>query len=250
MRAHWFTALAAVAAVAGVMATGVEARSAEGDPGQLVVYEGRLQNAQRRPIAGVFPLTFALYRSARGGRALWSETHFVAVDSGRYAVELGRQRPIPGSHDLDRMYLSVALSGGAEVVRDRLRPEAIKPDGGAAAAAATAPGARAAAPAAAPRTAGRRVVDYAETAGEAYEAHHAKVADKIGSITEKDLEDKLKSVKGKVTIGTSNRYTASAGGEGGTPFEIKCPKGHVVTGIRGTGGLYIDSFKLICQPLE
>ena len=60
----------------------------------------------------------------------------------------------------------------------------------------------------------------------------------------------LKNVSGKVRISSSKRYTGSAGGEGGVTYELKCPKGHVVTGVRGGSGIYLDSIQLICSPLE
>lgn len=94
------------------------------------------------------------------------------------------------------------------------------------------------------------VVEYAETAGLAYEAEHAKVADRVGDWSQAELEDHLKNVSGKVRISSSKRYTGSAGGEGGVTYELKCPKGHVVTGVRGGSGIYLDSIQLICSPLE
>ena len=77
-----------------------------------------------------------------------------------------------------------------------------------------------------------------------------KVADKLGSLTEEEFYERLKGGTGKGKIGSNKRFTAMAGGDGGVPYELKCPKGHVVTGIRGGEGIYLDSIQLICSPLE
>ena len=94
--------------------------------GKTVVYEGELQDAQRKPIGGIFPLSFSLHRNARKGRSLWKEEHFVAIDEGRYEVVLGSKTPIPSGLNLDKLFLSVSLSGGDEIVRERLSPDTVK----------------------------------------------------------------------------------------------------------------------------
>ena len=209
--------------------------------GQTVDYEGKLQDANRKPIGGIFPLSFALHRNARKGRSLWKEEHFVAIDEGRYEVRLGSRTPIPSGLDVSKLYLSVSVSGGDEIVRERLTTEGAK---------------RAEKPSEKGEKRGRSggdskgVVEYAETAGLAYEAEHAKVADRVGDWGQAELEDHLKNISGKVRISSSKRYTGSAGGEGGVTYELKCPKGHVVTGVRGGSGIYLDSIQLICSPLE
>tara|TARA_B100000530_G_scaffold12070_1_gene9237 strand:+ start:340 stop:1038 length:699 start_codon:yes stop_codon:yes gene_type:complete len=209
-------------------------------PGKTVVYEGKLQDANRKPIGGIFPLSFALHRNAKKGRSLWKEEHFVAIDEGRYEVQLGSKTPIPSGLDVSKLYLSVSVSGGNEIVRERL---------------ATGGSARKEKPNEAAGKRGRTgdakgIVEYAETAGLAYEAEHAKVADRVGDWGQAELEDHLKNISSKVRISSSKRYTGSAGGEGGVTYELKCPKGHVVTGVRGGSGIYLDSIQLICSPLE
>lgn len=208
-----------------------------------LIYEGKLQDGRRKPVGGVFPLSFSLHKRDKGGRALWSETHFVAVDSGRYVVELGSKRPLPPGLALEKMYLGVALTGGDEILREKVDPKAVRKDAAAGAAAQARPTPAGAA-------AGKKVVDYAETAGLAFEAEHAKVADRIGGLTVEDLEEKLEKSGSKARVGGSKRYTSSAGGEGGVAYEVNCPKGYVVTGVRGGSGIYLDSIQLICSPLE
>jgi len=236
-------------------------RSASGGV-KIMVYEGKLQNSEGRAISGIFPLTFELHRRARGGRSVWKEKHFVAVDAGAYTVELGRVARIKGSIDLSRVYLGVSM-GKAELFREKL-DQAIVKDTAAAPAPAPAPVTGPATPAVAPvqpsaatgavkTKNGRTMVDYAEEAGEAYVAGQAKVAERIGSLKAKDIEDavkKLKKFKGGASLGTKKRYTKLVGGERGVEYSLMCPKGHVVTGLTGGAGLYIDSIKLICQPLE
>ena len=211
-------------------------------PGKTVLYEGELQDAQRKPIGGIFPLSFSLHRNAKKGRSLWKEEHFVAIDEGRYAVVLGSRTPIPSGLNLAKLFLSVSLSGGDEIVRERFSPDSLK--------AAANPGARGTSRKPGDIGDPKKVVEYAETAGLAYEAEHAKAADRIGDWTQSEIEDHLKNAGGKVRIGSSKRYTGSAGGEGGVTYELKCPKGHVVTGVRGGSGIYLDSIQLICSPLE
>ncbi len=229
---------AVLLAIPSMFAGGSTARAA--DPTGTVVYEGKLQDAKRNPVGGVFPLTFSLHQGPKGGKSLWTESHFVAVDSGRYTTRLGEKRPIPPNVDISQAYLAVSITGGDEIVRERLDPKArTEPE--------------AAPPSGRPEAAGpggRKVVDYAETAGLAYEAEHAKVADRVGTLTAEDIEEKLKSGGGKASLGSKTRFTARAGGEGGVAYEVKCPKGYVVTGMRGGSGLYLDSAQLICSPLE
>jgi hypothetical protein len=210
-------------------------------PGKTHAYEGKLQDADRKPIGGIFPLSFALHQNARKGRSLWKEEHFVAIDEGKYEVLLGSKTPIPSGLDVSKIYLSVSLSGGDEIVRERLSTDNVKTASKSSDAASRK--GRASAD-------NKSIVEYAETSGLAYEAEHAKVADRLGDWGQAELEDHLKNISGKVRISSSKRYTGSAGGEGGVTYELKCPKGHVVTGVRGGGGIYLDSIQLICSPLE
>ena len=211
-----------------------------------LVYEGKLEDSKHKAVSGVFPLSFSLHRSTRGGKSVWSESHFVAVEDGKYVVDLGRRRPIPKKLKVDKLFLAVSLTGGAEIVREKVRPQSLRREDAVAAQAPPTPP-----PTVKPREqGGKTVVEYAESAGLAFEAEHAKVADRVGRMTESELLEKIRSGGGKAKIGTSKRYTSSAGGEGGISYELKCPKGHVVTGMRGGSGIYIDRVQLICSPLE
>lgn len=213
--------------------------------GPTLVYEGKLEDNKHKAVGGVFPLSFSLHRSTRGGKSVWSESHFIAADDGKYVVMLGSRRPIPEKLNVKKLFLAVSLTGGAEIVREKVRPQSVRRD------AAEVVARPAVAPPVKPREqGGKTVVDYAESAGLAFEAEHAKVADRVGRMTETELLEKIREGGGKPKVGSSKRYTSSAGGEGGISYEIKCPKGHVVTGMRGGSGIYIDRVQLICSPLE
>jgi hypothetical protein len=103
---------------------------------------------------------------------------------------------------------------------------------------------------------------YADTAGYAVEADHAKNSDRLSNLT---LDEVVKraadeagggsggggAAGGKLRIGASKRYGGRIGGSGGTAeYNESCPKGFVMTGIRGGFGNMIDSVQIICSPLE
>lgn len=244
MRLKLLTALFVAAAVL-LGATG-GALAKDGPKRRVLVYSGRLLDEQGGPIGGVFPLTFALYTKARGGKSVWSESHFIAVDNGRYVVDLGRGQLIPRSVGLDQLYVGVRITGGPELVRERFVPEGDSPEEvirSKSAAHEANPGGKAQGGA----------VDYAEKAGFAYVAEKADNSVRIDGLTLDQLKKALGGGGeggGKPALGTNTFNAPSAGGEGGTPFNQLCPEGYVVTGLRGGSGLYIDRLAIICSPLE
>jgi len=222
------------------------------DPQSRVVYAGRIEDAQGRPIGGIFPLTFSFFRAEKGGRAAWTESHFVAVDNGVYAIELGRLKTLPKNLDLARAWLSVAVTGGKEIVRDRFAGDVVEvPQRPVAPVVPPANPTVGAPPQPAKGT-------YADLAGFAYEAEKAKSAETIGGLTANDLRNLAKQAQTapaaaattKAKLGPTSRLSETAGGTGGTEFVLQCPPGHVATGIRGRGALMIDSLTVICSPLE
>src|SRR5690606_4691863 len=118
--------LSLAALLAAAPAIGSVSAQAPSAVGAAIAYEGKLQDSKRRPIGGVFPLTFSLYRSPQGGKAVWSESHFVAVDSGKYLVDLGYKRPIPPALPLGELYLAVSITGGEEILRERIDAKTIR----------------------------------------------------------------------------------------------------------------------------
>ena len=240
--------------IAALLAIGViapEPAHAE-EPTRRVVYAGRIEDSQGRPIGGIYPLAFAFYKTEKGGRPTWSESHFVAVDNGVYAVELGRSKSLPKNVDLSKVWIGVAISGGKEIVREKFAGDVIE-------APASQP-----IPVAAPQAPSVGVAPqpakgtYADLAGFAYEAEKAKTADTIGGMTANDIKNLAKqaqstssaTAQAKPKIGQASRFTDAAGGPGGTEFTLQCPPGHVATGIRGRGAAMIDQLSVICSPLE
>jgi hypothetical protein len=217
----------------------------------VLVYGGKLLDERAAPIGGVFPLTFALYNKSRGGKALWSEGHFVAVDSGLYTVELGRKNKISKGVKLDSLWVGVRITGGPELVRERFIPEGTQPDE-------VIRNDRDDPPAKGNQQGG--VVDYAEKAGFAYVAEKADNAVRLDGLTLDQLRKQLGSGGGsgkgagkgnlEVSLGSNTFNAPSAGGDGGTPYQQLCPDGYVVTGMRGGSGLYVDRVGIICSPLE
>lgn len=242
-RSHLLAGLLAAALMTSISVTPVWAQS------PTVTYVGKLTDAKRKPVAGIYPLTFSFYRTPKGGKSVWTESHFVAIDSGQYAIQLGAKRKIPRSVDLERVYVSVAITGGDELLRERLDPKSIDelaPESdGQGNDPAVNPFKRKPAPGTPTGT-----VEYAETAGRAYLADHAKTADKLGKLSEKELLDQLKKGGGKARLSQGVRYSPAAGGEGGTPFEIRCPPGYVAVGLKGAAGIYLDAIQLLCATFE
>jgi hypothetical protein len=103
---------------------------------------------------------------------------------------------------------------------------------------------------------------YADTAGYAVEADHAKNSDRLMNLTVDDIVRRAAEEGGggggaaaaqtgtKVRIGSSKRYGAQVGGTGGAEYNEVCPKGYVMVGMRGAAANLVDSFQIICAPLE
>jgi len=245
--------IALIGLIATLGATGLDMPSASAaDPQSRVVYSGRIEDSQGRPIGGIFPLSFSFFRTEKGGRAVWTESHFVAVDNGVYAIELGRLKSFPKGLDLNRAWLSVSITGGKEIVRDRFIGNVVEtPTAPVAPPTPTIPPVNPAIGAPPQPAKGT----YADLAGFAYEAEKAKSADTIGGLTATDIRNLAKQAQtppaaAKAKVGSPSRYSDSAGGNGGTEFTLQCPPGHVATGIRGRGAMMIDQISVICSPLE
>lgn len=62
-----------------------------------LAYQGRLVGSDGRAVEGAKGLGFAIYPSADGGQALWSETQQVGLSDGYYSVLLGKVAPLPAA---------------------------------------------------------------------------------------------------------------------------------------------------------
>ncbi|RMD64090.1 hypothetical protein D6833_04845 [Candidatus Parcubacteria bacterium] len=84
---------------------------------QLINYQGVLQDSSTGlPVDEDKSITFAIYATATGGTALWSETQTVSIDQGYFSVLLGSVTPIPPTvfSGGDR-YLGVKVGTDAEM---------------------------------------------------------------------------------------------------------------------------------------
>jgi len=238
-RTPWL-ALTLALALALVLAAGTA--FARAGKSARVMYTGKLQNENMGKIAGVYPIQFSLYKTRKGRRAIWSESLWVAVENGNYSVEIGARKKLPRSLNLERLFLGVEIVGIGEILRERLIPETR---------AAPQPAMNTiSAPAPASKTdplgaaSGASVVDEAMFA---YEAGYSKNSAKLNNM---DVEELKKFIHVPVKLGLTTKNTSPAGGAGGYEFTESCPKGYVVTGMRGAAGKYLDSLTLICSPLE
>jgi hypothetical protein len=90
-------------------------------PGR-VNFQGLLLDSGGTPVNGIVDLDFALYPSASGGSAVWSESKpAVAVTDGIYDVELGATTPLtPAILAVGTLFLEVAVDGEVLTPRRQL----------------------------------------------------------------------------------------------------------------------------------
>jgi hypothetical protein len=216
------------------------AASNEGGAKRTVLqFESTLRDEDQKPVSGIFQMEFNLHKPKQA-KSFWKEKHWVAIDNGHYSIQLGHAVALPKGLDPKTAVMSVSIAGVGQILEEPLA-------GGAALAEVDDRGAST------PGPGGKRIVPYAEKAGFAYEAERATVADRIGNLTAKMLQDALDALdkrKAKVKPSKNTHMLTSIGGAGGTPFEAICPSGMVVVGIRGGSGIYIDNFQVVCAPLE
>lgn len=235
-----FLASSSVSAAPGDIGT-----TATGD--RVVAYKGKMVDEAGKPVSGVFPMTFNLYAGLRSRKPVWSESLWVAVDRGVYVLNLGEDKPLPAKLDLTKLVIAVDVRGVGEVAREPfVAAVSVTPLPAQSSVAAPTTGAGA-----------KGSVRYADTAGYAVEADHAKSADRLGNMTLEDVQRRLLDEVGAATgggrskVGAAKRVGRSVGGPGGTDaFEDACPKGFVMTGIRGMHGNVIDSLQIVCSPIE
>ncbi|MGM0556300.1 MAG: hypothetical protein ACQEVA_07960 [Myxococcota bacterium] len=233
----------------------------------VVDYTGRIQDEKSNPVSGVFKLRFKLLKTEKSANPTWAETRYVAVVDGDYRVGLGQRRKLRKRQIPDSAWIGVELVGEGEIVRDRFdvdsRSPDKKPDK------ASSAGITQETKDLLEKAANDNSIAFADVAQRAVTADTATTADKanaIGDLSAQELKD-LSNVAlerlgehiadptaheaaGGIRIGNERQITESAGGSGGKNYELKCPSGYVVTGIRGGAGRLVDSISLICQPLR
>lgn len=233
----------------------------------VVDYTGRIQDQAGNPISGVFELRFKLFKAEDSANPAWDETRYVAVVDGDYEIGLGEHRKLRKRQIPESPWIGVELVGEGEIVRDAFEVDLSSAEetsddaSGGAISAKTRDLLEKAA-----KDNSIAFADVAQRAVTADTATRAERADALGDLSAQEIKD-LSNVAlerlgehiadptahdaaGGIRIGSERQITESAGGSGGGSYEIKCPKGHVVTGIRGGAGRLIDSISLICQPLR
>jgi hypothetical protein len=235
----------------------------------MIDYQGKLQNADGKPISGVFNLEFNIYESENSAEPDWSERQYVAVADGSYKVPLGRKTDLR-RQELDATpWIGIELVGEGEILRDRLtlRKSGVADTG-------SNPDAMPSGPDSsktrdllekARNTDKMAFADVAERAVTADTAKQAETAEKLGSMNADEVErlSNLALERLGEHIADPNAHDASGGGlqdkrrvmesvggSGGVQYERECPPGYVVTGINGGAGRVVDSISLICQPLK
>lgn len=270
-RFHALLALAALFIVLSAL-TSVTPTAAGPSDSVEIDYEGQLLDERQRPVAGIFPLEFAMFKAPKDKRPAWRETHWVSVIDGKYQVRLGATRTIRDSiaRPGDTVYLSVQWdkteltrepfeipSGEAKVAEPApepaAQPAAEEPDEP-----------KVPARVAPTKTVYKSEASFADVADYANRAGVAENADKLGGKSLDDVQKSIKDVErrlenhradadvhggGTVTLGSETTVMPRAGGGGGRTYVRECPPGHVVTGIRGGAGALLDSIQLVCSPL-
>lgn len=213
-------------------------------PTMRVAFRGELVDEESRPISGVFPLTFKLYRSATSEAPVWEERQYVAVFDGMYEVHLGRTEGIPSGWQGEERVLEVAIEdvvvGSQTLMLHRWVPHDQR----------------------GPTIRYERLVELAGTGVAADEAQFARdcrtlegqpvaAVDHYGELRSEldELRERLNGPAGN-RIGTETVVLSRIGGEGGIEYEYNCPPGFVMTGARGGAGQVIDGFRIICTQLQ
>ena len=187
-------------------------------PPRTIIYEGSLRSADGAAVSGIYWMRFSLRRSSDADAELWSEQTYVAVDHGRFVIELGKRRAFPPALELGGLWLTV-VNDGVVLMRSQVDPAWVSGSAGG--------------------------------AGRACERCGAAAkADNAARFAGLDL-DQLKAVLARsVGPGGKRRLTSAAGSTDGEGFTLECPPGHVLTGIEGTAGDGLRSLRLICRSME
>ena len=185
---------------------------------RTIIYEGSLRTEDGAPVAGIYWMRFSLRRTQDADAELWSESAFVAVQEGRFVVELGKRQPLPPALELDGLWITV-VNDGRVLMRSRLDPAWV--------------------------SGGLRSDD-----GSCKRCNKATAADNAARFSGLDL-DQLKAVMARsIGPGGKRRLSTVAGSTDGESFTLECPPGHVLTGLEGTATDGLRSLRLICRPME
>ncbi len=186
-------------------------------------YRGVMLGEDGKPVSGVFPMTFSLYKTKKSRRAVWKERMWVAVDEGGYIVRLGERKPLHLGK-LNNLWIGIRIKGMGEVLREPFHPTVVSQ----AASGAKLPNV----PSGVVKTTHNQgSVHYADTAGFAAEAGHAKTADEIGGLTLDQVLQKLGSAQQR---GPDTSGSALPGGTEITLAAAEAPPNTTSNAPRGT----------------
>ena len=105
-----------------VTATLVAGAAAYAAVPQTIAFQGFLTDAGGQPLEVPVNLDIAVYNTASGGTALWSEAHAgVPVSNGVFAVALGSVSPLSGAvARTSPRFIGIRVNGEAELPRTQL----------------------------------------------------------------------------------------------------------------------------------
>ncbi|HLM75410.1 MAG TPA: collagen-like protein, partial [Polyangiaceae bacterium] len=108
---RWISALTLAGGVSAFAA------SAVADVPQTITNQGRLVDADNKPIEGALPVTFAVYDAADAKEPIWSEKHTVTFDEGYFSVSLGSIEPFgDGVFDGSLRYFGMSIGDEPELL--------------------------------------------------------------------------------------------------------------------------------------
>lgn len=88
------------------------------EPSQTVVdFTGELVDQNAAPVSGVLPLEFKIYTDEKSKKPIATESHFIAVVDGSYAIALGESSQIKTTKG--ELYVAVLLDG-KELMRQKV----------------------------------------------------------------------------------------------------------------------------------
>jgi hypothetical protein len=234
------------------------------DDGFRVAYEGELINPDGSPVAGVMAFTYQLYAGEDVLEPMWVEEHYVSVIEGSYNIILGSINPLDRLWRGDQYILGVVFNG-YEILREPINLEPMTDESNS-----TNEEERLNLMAQAFQGGTVTEVTFAELADRslfAQQAERCDDADRLGGRRLREIEDQIEQVLNRLSehesnnnvhsaggqvgmVGRSNTVLPRIGGDGGVRYTSMCPTGYVMVGIRGGAGNVVDSFEVVCAPLQ
>ena len=82
-----------------------------------LTHQGRLLDADGRPVEGIHAFDFALFEGPVGGAPVWTESADLSLSQGLYTTDLGTVSPLDSRvFDGRTLYLQVTIDGGAPML--------------------------------------------------------------------------------------------------------------------------------------